>query len=272
MNPITKALSDISYRIPREILIEVFAPKSYLWRDSPINYEEQIRNIVIRSRVMVDCDLVGGTEVLISLFGVPSYTVASDRLVTVYNIPKDKTQGRTIISVLSLAYVNGASAAYMNTANSFDPCTVTDMAVAGGAMMNAMGSLPVPSSAKIQLIGENTVMIKDTVTASGTGLLRCLLANDENFSHLQIRSIPYFTRLCELATKAYIYNEYIVRLDMGELYAGQNLGRIKEIIESYADANEMYKTYLKESWTKVALMNDRESWTRHLRLIMGGTR
>ena len=117
MNPITKALSDISYRIPREILIEVFSPKSYFWRDQPINYEEQIRNMVIKSRVMVDCDLVGGTEVLISLYGVPSQTLSTDRLVTVYNIPKDKTQGRSITSVISLAYVNGPSAAYMNAAN-----------------------------------------------------------------------------------------------------------------------------------------------------------
>ena len=272
MNPITKALSDISYRIPREILIEVFAPKSYLWRDSPINYEEQIRNIVIRSRVMVDCDLVGGTEVLISLFGVPSYTVASDRLVTVYNIPKDKTQGRTIISVLSLAYVNGASAAYMNTANSFDPCTVTDMAVAGAAMMNAMGSLPVPSSAKIQLIGENTVMIKDTVTASGTGLLRCLLANDENFSHLQIRSIPYFTRLCELATKAYIYNEYTIKMDKGRIEGGAEIGRFREIVDGYADAEEMYQEYLLNTWQKVSFMNDRESFERLLKMQIGAYR
>lgn len=272
MNPITKALSDISYRIPREILIEVFSPKSYFWRDQPINYEEQIRNMVIKSRVMVDCDLVGGTEVLISLYGVPSQTLSTDRLVTVYNIPKDKTQGRSITSVISLAYVNGPSAAYMNAANSFDACTVTDLNIAAKAVMDAASSLPLPSSAKVQLIGENTVMIKDTIAVAGTGLLRCILANDENFSHLQIRSIPAFSRLCELAVKSYIYNNYTIKIDRARIEGGAEIGRFREIVDGYSDAEEMYQDYLKNVWTKVAFMNDRETFERFTKMMIGAYR
>ena len=269
MNPITKALSDVSFRIPREILIEVFAPKTYLWRDQPINYEEQIRNIVIRSRVMMDCDLVGGTEVFIPLWDVPSQTIATDRLITVYHIPKNKTQNRTITSVLSLSYVNGQSSSYMNATASFDPCSVTDTGLAGKAMMDAASSLPMPSSAKVQLIGENTVMVKDTVLPSGAGLLRCILANDENFSHLQVRSFPAFSRLCELAVKAYIYNNYSIILDRGRIEGGAEIGRFKEIVDSYADAEEMYQDYLMNTWQKVAFMNDRESFERLMKTMIG---
>lgn len=272
MNPITKALADVSFKIPREILIEVFAPKTYIWRNQPINYEEQIRNLVIRSRVMVDCDMVGGTEVFIPLWDVPSQVLATDRLVTVYNIPKSKTQGRTITSVLSLSYVNGPSAAYMNTSNAFDPCTVTDVNIAGKAMVDALSSLPIPSSAKVQLIGENTVMVKDTVVASGVGLLRCILANDENFSHLQIRSIPYFSRLCELAVKSYIYNNYAITLDRGRVEGGFEIGKFKEIVDTYSDAEEMYQEYLLNTWQKVAFMNDRESFERFTKTMIGAYR
>ena len=115
-------------------------------------------------------------------------------------------------------------------------------------------------------------MIKDTVTASGTGLLRCLLANDENFSHLQIRSIPYFTRLCELATKAYIYNEYTIKMDKGRIEGGAEIGRFREIVDGYADAEEMYQEYLLNTWQKVSFMNDRESFERLLKMQIGAYR
>lgn len=272
MNPITKALSEIAFRIPRDILIEVFTPKQYMWRDQPINYEEQIRNIVIRSRVMVDCDLVGGTEAFISLSDVPQQHTDVDRLITVYHIPKHKTQGRSITSVLSLSYVTAGASVYMNNALNFDPCSVTDPLMAGRAMMDNMSSLPIPSTAKVQLIGENTVMVKDSIVAPSTGILRCILANDENFSHLQVRSIPYFCRLCELATKSYIYNQYIITLDRGRLEGGAEIGRFREVIDSYSDAEEMYQEYLMNTWRKVAFMNDRESFERFTKLMIGGYR
>ena len=272
MNPITLAVNSIKYKIPREVLIEVFAPKVYHWLATPINYEEELTRIVIRGRVMVDCDLVGGTEVYIPLWDVPSQVLATDRLATIYHIPKNKTQGRTITSVLSLSYVNGASASFMNASNSFDPCTVTDLNLAAQAMMNAMQGLPIPSNAKVQLIGENTVMIRDNTMAAGSGLLRCILANDENLSHIQPRSIPSFSKLCELAVKSYIYNQYIITMDKGRLEGGAELGRFREVIDSYSDAEEQYQDYLLNTWQKVAFMNDRESYERFTKMMIGAYR
>lgn len=270
MNAITKALFDISARIPKEILIEVFAPKTYLFRNSVIDYEEQIKNLVIRSRVMVDCDLVGGTEVFIPLSGCPSEAIDNDRLTAVYHIPKSKTQGRTITSVLSLSYVLGSNSTAAGAL--FRNCSISDTLVAGKAMFDAASTIPVPSTARVQLIGENTVMVKDTSYQPGQGILRCTLASDENFSHLQIKSYPAFSKLCELATKAYIYNNYAIKLDTAKLVGGQELGRFKEIVDSYSDAEEMYQTYLKETFQKVLFMNDREKYERFTKLMIGAFR
>ena len=89
---------------------------------------------------------------------------------------------------------------------------------------------------------------------------------------MQMRYIRQFSELCVYAVQAYIYNEYIIQMDIGELHGGQNLGKFKEIIESYQDADELYRTFLREKMGKIFVMNDTESYTRFLRGVMGGRR
>lgn len=270
MNPIKKAVDDIRFRIPRPILNLVFQENSFNWRNSPISLDEQIINKVIRSKVLPDCNLVGGAEVFISLDGVPS-EMTSD-FTTVYYIPKERTQNRSINTVLSMSYLTGAALAALGGTTGFSSCSATPGVIAAQAMMNSFSMIPPVSTANISLIGENTVLVRDTAPPIGFGFLRCILENDEQMSHLQLRSIPDFSTLCTLACKAYIYNEYIVTLDRGQLYGGHDIGVVKQIIEGYADTSELYETFLRERWQKVSFMNDRESMTRMIKLQIGGMR
>lgn len=270
MNPITKAVDEIKFRIPRDILKQIFQDKSYNWRDTPISIDEQILSRVIRPRVMVDCNLMGGTEALVPLDGSERQIV--DSFITIYRIPKDITQNRSIMSALSVSYMSSAMGAGLAGMNNYKQCSVTPALILGQGMMDAFGPIPQTSTAKVQLIGENTIMIRDTIPPVGYGYLRCVLANDENMSHIQMRSIPDFCKLCELAVKSFIYNEYIVTMDRGQLYGGQDLGVFKQIVESYADSEELYQDYLRNKWAAVAFMNDNESFTRFLKLNIGGYR
>src|SRR5262249_50995141 len=124
----------------------------------------------------------------------------------------------------------------------------------------------------VQLIGENTIMIKDTTLLPSWTFLRCILAADETMSHLQLRTYPKFAKLVEHAVKAYIYNQLIVNVDIAELYGGHALGIFKEIVGEYKDENELYETYLREKWQKISLMNDQESFGRLIRTVVGGQR
>lgn len=270
MNPITKAVDEVKFRIPRDILKQIFQDKSYNWRSTPISIDEQILARVIRPRVLVDCNLVGGTEALISLDGADREVV--DSYITIYRIPKDLTQNRSIMSVLSVAYMSSALGAGVAGLSNYKSCSVTPTLVIGQAMMDAFGPIPQTSTARVTLIGENTVLIRDTIPPVGYGYLRCILANDENMSHIQMRSIPPFCKLVELAVKSFIYNEYIVPMDKGQLYGGQELGVFKQIIETYADSEELYQEFLREKWAAIAFMNDNESFTRFLKLNIGGNR
>lgn len=267
MGPLSKCIDEVKFRIPRAILEAVFIKRAQHWRLTPASLDEHILNEVVRPRVLVDCNLVGGTEVFIPLDGVP--LERGNDYTTVYRIPKDKTQGRSIMSVLNITFSDPTKVSSYGVAAGAHNSI---MMQAGQAVMDAMGSMPVTSTAYVQLIGENVVMVRDTVVLPANIYLRCLLENDENMSHLQLKSYRDFSKLVEYAVKAYIYNEYVIPMDMGELYGGQALGRFKEIIDSYADAEELYQDFLRDKWQKISLMNDREQHTRFLRTLLGGFR
>lgn len=224
-------------------------------------------SLVVRPRVMVDCNLVGGTEAFIPLDGIP--VERTNDYTSVYRIPKTATQGRSITSVLNITFSDPTKASSYGVAAGQQNTTMLQL---GSGVMDAMGSIPVTSTARVQLIGENVVMVRDTVVLPANIYLRCILANDENMSHLQLRSYRDFAKLVVFAVKAYIYNQATIELDMGQLFAGQQIGRFKEIIDSYADAEENYATYLTEKWQKISLMNDQESWNRMLKTIISGNR
>jgi len=267
MLAVQKALDEVRFTIPREILEVVFTPKNIKWRSNPPSLDEQIMAAVVRPRVLVDCDLVGGTEAFIPLDGIPYER--HDDYTSVYRIPKDRTQGRSINSVLNITFSDpskvssyGVAAGQQNTM----------MLQVGSSVMDAQGSIPVTSTAKIQLIGENVVMVRDTVILPANVYLRCILANDENMAGLQMRSYHHFAKLVVLAVKAHVFNNYAIQMDVGQLLGGMQLGRFKEIVDTYADSNELYDTYLHEKMQKVLFMSDNESHTRFLKQIIGGSR
>ena len=269
-NPIDRAIYEIKFAIPIEILREVFTPVTYSWSPASISVEEQILNKVIKPKVFIDANLVGGSEVIIPTHALPRQS--SDEYTTVFHIPKSLTQGRSILAVLSISYMDSATlAAYAQTAI-YQPCSVTPLGQAAENLFNSANTVVMPSTARVELVAENTVMVRDTLRVQATGFLRCLLAYDEQMSQIQVGSILDFTELAVLGTKAYIYNAYRIRLDEGKLKGGFELGAFREIVESYSDAREQYNEYLRDTWRKVAHMNDRESYERLIRMQIGGLR
>lgn len=267
MGPLQKALDEIKMSIPREILDVVFVKRETYYRQLPESIDDAITSKVLRARVLVDCNLVGGTEILIPLTKIiPLQTEYGD---LIFRIPKELTQNRSINSVLSISYGDSYKFANKGSIGVTRSSGTTGIA---SQIINAASSIPVVSSDRVQLIGENTVLFSSPEFRNSDLVLRAVLANDENMAHLQMRSYIVFSDLCVLAVKAYIFNTMAVQMDIGQLIGGQNVGRFKDIVDSYSDANELYRTFLKEKWQKVALMNDRESWSRFKRLAIGGNR
>lgn len=264
MNPVSYSLSYLRRVIPKEILEKTFISFQQYNSRLPISLDTVIREKVIEDRVMVDCNLVGGTESFISLVGIPAHRI--DAFNTYYKIPKTMTGGRTITRALSVSYGEGSlmGATNMGLRNS------SPMLDAVGGVMASFSPIPVVSTAYVSLVAENTVLIQDNMALPLNIYLRCKLENDSQFSHLNPASYKGFAKLVEYATKAYIYMENVIRMDKGEIFAGQELGRYKEIVDGYADAQQNYEDYLDKSWRKIAILNDYTASRRALALCVGG--
>jgi hypothetical protein len=265
MQPLQRALQIVSFSIPKEILSYTFQEFRNGWRQNPASLDEQITTQVLRPRVLIDCDLVGGIEAFISLSGLP-YSTFND-YIFIYHIPKDRTQGRTIISPLSVGYVENVTS-MINSGLNYSPIR-QDSVIAATAVMNSFSSFPILSTAELQLIGENTIMIRNQSNIVNMNILRCIMANSDDLNDLQLRSIPAFTQLCLLAVKSYIYNKIIIAINQGELSGGLELGRFKEIVETYADAEQQYQEYLIHQWQAISFMNDPIAMQRFIKLSIG---
>lgn len=279
MNPISKAVQEVKYRIPRQVLEAVFVDGSRHFLPSlAASMENQIENLVIRPRVLVDCNLIGGQEITVALEGLAfehpyNYT-------TVIRIPKSRTQERRINSVRNVSFFNTAAlggpyaGAAAMTSNVMGSALSDNGAVVSSAasLMASFDKIPQTSTSRVRLIAENTILIDDGIIIPTNSWLRCVLEMDENLSSLPLRSYRAFSTLVEHAVKAYIYNEMVVTIDQSRLHYGQELGRFKDIIDSYADANQNYQDFLRDRMEAIFLMSDEASYTRFIKMVVGGQR
>lgn len=269
MSAIRKALSDIKYQIPKDILNLAFLPREDLFNKAPLSIDEYIKDKVIGKRVLQDANIVGGRLALIPLDGLKP--IMSDPYTTVYKIPKNRTQGSDILSALSINYYpysttgGGIGSSFFSTGLYANTSTVMS---AAQRVADSFTSVPPISVAYCDLVGPNTIMVRDLYRVSYAFYLRCILENDENLSNLNPRSWTKFSKLCVLATKSYIYNELVIEMDKAQLYGGQELGSFKEIVDGYSDAEEQYQEFLEQSFRKVMFMNDTNSHLRYLKLMM----
>lgn len=267
MNPITKALSDIHHRIPRKVLEEAFVSRRGLnnlgWR-SPVSVDYRIREEVIDSRVIPDCNLVGGTETTIPLGNVtPQYL---PEYKTVYRIPLSVTNNRKISRIYHIMH-GSAAAPGLGHGMAYDG---NDLLGVAQGLLATHQAIPNVSNAHVQLIGENTILVHDQMPSSPSLYAQVMLESDSEFSHLSKASIPAFSKLVEYAVKSYIFNALVLEIDEGFLSGGRDLGRFREIVDGYADAEELYQTFFDERWRKIMLMSDPEARSRHLRMTVGG--
>jgi hypothetical protein len=265
MNPISYAIDQVMLKIPRDVLDRAFLYDLPYARAIPTSVAARIREQVVERRVMVDCNLVGGMMVEIPLYKDVEVE-RIDAYNTVYRIPKTLTQGRKITRALSLVFGEGS---VLGTAQ-MGMRRGNPMLDGAAGILSSHMPIPNVSTAYVSVIGENVILVRENYSLPKNVFLRCWIENDDNMNHLEPTSYQNFAKLVLYATQSYVYNQLVVALDRGAISAGSELGRIRDIIDGFSDAEENYETFFKEVWRKTALFNDKNAKMRHLKRITGG--
>lgn len=263
MNPITKALDEIRFEIPPQILKAVFVNQDMDACGAVISMEHRIREMVLEPRVFVDIDLMGGTEAFLPLDN-PVRAEYHDPYTVIYYIPDEVVQNRPIVQVYSVHF---ALLGYQNAGMALH-YTESPLGAATRQVLDSAMRVPPAQTSYLNIIAHNVVMCRFVYLPYKTAFMRVRLGSDNALSHIRAPAIPSFAELCVLATKAYIYNQMNILVDEAYLSGGRQLGTFRSVIDGYADANEMYKERLKR-WSKISVLNDPEASRRHLRSLIG---
>lgn len=265
MNAITYALQRIRQDIPPQVLTLAFTEPAAKQFAIPVSVDSVIKERVLVERVLVDCNLVGGAEVVINLNSATHERVQPG--VHVYRIAKQLTQNRNILSALNIGFTNDGMG---NISHQFG--MQDEVLNVAKQQLSSMLSIQIISDARVNVIGDNVIMAEHADFYMGRIYLRCVIENDSNMNHLNPRSWDNFATLCTLAVKSYIYMNNVVSLDRGYMQGGSEIGAYKDIIDGYSDANETYRDFLKTTWAKTSIYNDPEMRERLIRITSGGAR
>lgn len=271
MNAIQFALSEVTERIQPEILRRTFitpleSDNNWSRTHAPLlSVEHMIRDKVIEKRLIPRLSVISGQRDHIPLEGLPiqyqkDYT-------QVIEIPKSRTKGLSITSVFGI--IAGSSFGSVTGMSNTTQMRGSGTTEALAAMRMSKSPVPVVSDTHMQIIGDNTILLRAPLRQYGFLFLDCLLEHDRALGNITNDAWECFADLVELATKAYVFNNVSFPMGQAELSGGMSLDIFKSTVESYADSNTLLKEKLDE-WKVVNVLTDPLSFDEHITGVVGG--
>ena len=242
-NTIEYMLSRIYREIPYEILNQAFGLTTYQFQIDRTSLETNIRSKVIDNIVLQDCNIVSSNIITVPLMNL-TWDYRDNGIVI--HIPLSMTNNREILSVLSLEVVNRGLEPYAASAG------------------NPSGT----GTSEIYLVAPNTIFLPTNPGARNVHL-RCAIANDPNLNGFSQRALIDLGELAVLAAKMYIYNTLAINIQITSMNGGSVDGQFRSIVDSYADAGEMYKELLQVKIRKLSLISDRRFHNRLIQMGLG---
>lgn len=249
-NAIVYALNHVRNFIPPEILNKVFISNINHNNLIPVDVNSIIKEKVIANMVLPAMNLVNGIQERINLSNLtPMY---SDMTSMVIQVPMNLTQGKSIMSALSVEYGNSV----FGTSLSYPDYNVNQLQGAAKVLLDSQNGVSISSTSNVSIVGENTILIREGIRWVGNLILVCYLENDTEMNSLPPRAIITFAEIVELAVKAYIYNQTVVLMDRAQIYAGHELGAFREQIYNWSDAGQQFMEKIKTDWSKSMYLAD----------------
>lgn len=257
----------LNHGIPKEILELAFIKNEYNGFNTFVNLEKEIENKIIKEIVLPDCNIYGGTEVLIDTSRCQIIKEsATERTI---KVPLEFTNGKKFNSISNVCFYayggnfsnSGGAAGLVSNGYNNPIISLTSQ------LLSSVDNIIKPSSAKCDLLirDNNVIRMYDTsMLNSNIYYIRATLEYDQKLADLPISTYDSFYKLFELCTKSYVYNKLIITLDKGYIQGGYEIGIIKDIISEYRDAKDSYLDYLNNVWKVQQFMSDPLTMSRHL--------
>ncbi len=255
MNILVKAIQDIMYEIPNEVLVQAFLNYGNNYTNTATSLEEAILAKVIRSRVIPDANIAKGEHMMINLANLPYKYMEDYRMI--FEIPERLIPGKTILSVLSVSYMpfTGGPGSFGYAYGGVGPLFSNDVMTATQQAVEASSAVPNVATAKVELIGENTILIEDAQRYNTSYNVSCYVTDNNFLSKINPRNFEYFSTLCAFAVKSYVYRTLRVRIDKAYIEGGSELGQFKNVVDEFADSETNYREFLRTKWAKVAFID-----------------
>lgn len=265
MNALNNAMNDlINYEIPKDVLEIAFPDNGF-----NISLEERIISKCVRPVILRDLNLVSGNSVYVMLKDCEIkatrnadniYSAATEFIV---KVPKELTNDKSIISVSNMIL------APLTSVRS-KPC-MPDTMRSILKLNDSTSYEKLVQTSKMEVVGENLIFISgipDWYRVASQGYLSLTVENNENLENIQPMYYRDVSKVIVSGVKRYIYNKLAVEIDKGYIYAGHELGLIKEFIDSYRDEKENYEELI-QNWSAISLMNDRVFMDGYIRSMIG---
>lgn len=260
MNAIDDTIRNLKYTIPEEILEIAFLEYADV-NHRMISLDERIKATIILGRVIRDCSRTEGVQVMIDVNRcIVNQLERGEYLI---KVPKELTEGRSIVDVLSLT-----SNVYYTNIGGLTP-NGNSILTYSNKMYSNTASANFQQTARMELVGDNLIYVYDPTILVNRTVIRANVEYDDNLTNMHPTVFPVFNRLVELATMSYIHNKLKINLDKGYIYAGYDLSVIREIVDSYSDAEQMYKEYLTTRFAPGAFSTQKEKMARYVKAMLG---
>jgi len=206
MNIIQESISNvILFQIPREVLQHAL----YIGRGPKqvdiATLGSKILSLIVKPRVLLDINLASANTKFVD---IGDCTISEqDQYGMVITVPSNKIGGGSIVSPVSIS-------------------SSVEMGIAHTNM---------------ELIAENTIYLHDVRNIDPNARLKCTVTYDPNLNNLPPGATKHISRLITDAVKSYCYNELRIRLGKGEIYQGAELTEIRNVIDTYSDAEANYQ-------------------------------
>ena len=260
MTAIEYALNEIKFNIPSEILELAFKERNDIF-SQVVSLDARIRKTVIEGRVIPNCSLTSGVTVKVAIDKCEIKRLPDNEFFI--NVPKELTNNKKIITALSLVsntlYSYGLPM-YANT---------NGLTSVAGKMFNHLSDENVIQTARLEVVADNLIYVSDPIVSIYGGYLKVKIEYDNKMSKLSMSAYPIFSQACIYAVKSYLRNKLRVQVDQGQIYSGHELSIIKELIDEYQDAEEMYQDMLKTRLKKALFSTQSDNMSNLIKLSIG---